>query len=404
MYDVLSPLRVVELASFVAGPSCGLHLLRFGAEVIRIDPLPGGPDRERWPIDAAGASLYWEGLNKGKKSVVVDLDRPEGRDLAKALVTADGEGGGLFVTNHPPRGTFAHEALAASRRDLVTCRVMGWADGRPAVDYTVNCAVGVPDMTGEPGGAPVNHVLPAWDLLAGAHAAFALVALERRRRRTGDGGEVRIPLGETAMATLADLGQVADTALTGRDRARYGNHLYGAFGRDFETADGRRVMVVALTPRQWGALVGALDLASDVAALAVELGADFSREGVRFEHRDRLAALIGSRIRGMTHGEAKASFERSGVLWGPYRSLGEAMAEEPGFAREGPLFSMLRHPSGVAYPTPGPAFGIPGLRRSAPTRAPRFGEHTGEVLAAVLGLTDLEIGRLHDRGTVHLAV
>ena len=182
-YALLDGMRVVEASAFVAGPTCGLYLLQMGAEVIRVDPIGGGPDFRRWPLSpTTGASLYWEGLNKGKKSVAIDLGRPEGRELAQRLAAAPGEGRGLFVTNYPVAGFLAHERLARLRSDLISLRVMGWADGRPAVDYTVNAAVGVPYMTGpEQTEAPINHVLPAWDLLTGAYAAFALVAAESRR-------------------------------------------------------------------------------------------------------------------------------------------------------------------------------------------------------------------------------
>ena len=104
MYDLLHDLTVVEGASFIAGPSCALHLAQMGARVIRFDMIGGGPDYYRWPHNARGDSLYWEGLNKGKLSVALDLRRPEGRELAVALVTAPGEGRGLFVTNFPADG------------------------------------------------------------------------------------------------------------------------------------------------------------------------------------------------------------------------------------------------------------------------------------------------------------
>lgn len=404
MYAILKGMRVVEAASFVAGPSCGLHLLQLGAEVIRIDPLEGGPDAHRWPIAPNGASLYWEGLNKGKKSVALNLKTPEGRELAQALITAPGDEGGLFVTNQPAEGLFSHAALSRRRPDLVTVRVMGWADGRAAVDYTVNCAVGVPDQTGPVDGGPVNHVLPAWDLITGAYAAFALVSAERQRCRTGAGVEIQAPLGEMAMATLGHLGQVAEVALSGHDRERVGNVLYGAFGRDFETADGRRVMAVALTPRQWTALVGALGLDAPVAALEQEAGVSFAAdEGARYRWHARLDALVAPAIRALTFAELSARFEAAGVLFGPYRTLARAMAEDPGFRPAGGLFETVTHPGGGSYPTPGPAARIPGAARGAVPRAPRLGEHTAEVLSGLLGLSAREIDRLNLHGVAGAA-
>src|ERR1019366_6116551 len=133
----------------------------------RIDQIGGGPDFRRWPLSADGAaSLYWEGLNKSKKSVAVDLSRTEGRDLAARIATAPGEDAGLFVTNYPVDGFLSYERLSKMRSDLICVRVMGWPDGRPAVDYTVNAAVGVPAMTGPADDdRPVNHILPPWGLV-----------------------------------------------------------------------------------------------------------------------------------------------------------------------------------------------------------------------------------------------
>jgi len=241
MYDLLCGLRVVEGASFIAGPSCGLHLAQMGAEVIRFDNIGGGPDFGRWPRAENGASLYWEGLNKGKKSVAVNLASPEGRELAVAIATAPGDAAGLFLTNYPAKGFLSYEALRARRDDIICVRVMGWADGAPALDYTVNAASGLPYMTGPAGhdasvgaaksdarsatgeakaAAPVNHVLPAWDLLGGAYAAFAILAAAHRRRLTGEGGEIRVPLSDLVASSLSHIGAVAEVITQGQDRPR----------------------------------------------------------------------------------------------------------------------------------------------------------------------------------------
>jgi 2-methylfumaryl-CoA isomerase len=277
---------------------------------------------------------------------------------------------------------------------------MGWPDGRPAVDYTVNCAVGIPQMTGPASyQAPVNHVLPAWDLLAGAYAAFALVAAERARRATGEGREIRIPLSDLAIASLGHLGQIGEVVTTGRDRPRMGNDLYGAFGRDFLTADGRRLMVVAITPRQWSALVAVLGLGERVAGLEADLGVSFARdEGARFEHRDRLAPLVETAMSERAFTELTADFEAQGVTWGPYQSLKQAVDADPYFTTANPILAEVDHPSGWRYLTPGPAATLPASERRAPVPAPPLGRDTDQVLAEVLGLTDHEIAGLHDRG------
>ncbi|MFI4933372.1 MAG: CoA transferase [Caulobacterales bacterium] len=401
MYDLLKGLRVVEAAAFIAGPSCGLYLAQFGAEVIRIDTIGGGPDFRRWPLSPAGDSLYWEGLNKAKKSVMIDLSRPEGRELAVRLAAAPGENAGLFVTNFPVEGFLSYERLRAARDDIISVRVMGWADGRPAVDYTVNAAVGVPSMTGfadDP--RPVNQVLPAWDLITGAYAAFALVSAERARRQGEGGREVRIPLSDIAAATLANLGQLAEVRSASADRPRQGNDLFGAFGRDFVTADKQRLMIAAITPRQWRGLLKTLDLSAAVAALEAKLGVSFAAdEGMRYQHRQRLFPLFEAAFVVRSSADLAPAFEAEGVCWSTYRTLHQASHDAALFDAN-PIFGLAAHPSGLAYPAPGAAATLAGEARRPVTPAPHLGADTDEVLADVLGLSASEIGALHDAGVV----
>jgi len=402
MYDLLAGLRVIEGSAFIAGPSCGLHLAQMGAEVIRFDSIGGGPDYHRWPLaPGSDASLYWEGLNKGKKSIAIDLASPEGRELAVAIATAPGENAGLFLTNYPVKGFLSHEALKARRDDIITIRVMGWADGSPGVDYTINAAIGVPMMTGPADDQrPVNHVLPAWDLLGGAYAAFAMTSALLRRRASGEGAEIRVPLSDLAATSLSHIGQVAEV-LTGGDRSRLGNDLFGAFGRDFLCADGARLIVVAITPRQWAGLVEALDLALPVAALEAELGVAFKRdEGARFTHRQRLFPLFEAAFARRTIADLQPLFDTGGVTWGRYQGLHEAVTSDARLFTENPQFQTIAHPSGLSYPAAGTAATLAGEARGAVVAAPRLGQHTDEVLANVLGLDSGAIARLHDKGLV----
>ncbi len=395
MYDLLKDLVVVEGASFVAGPTCALYLAQLGAEVIRFDQIGGGPDYNRWPLSDSGASFYWEGLNKAKKSVAIDLARPEGRELAQRLAASTG----LFVTNYPVDGFLSYERLKALREDLILMRIMGWADGRPAVDYTVNAAVGLPFMTGpEDAAGPVNHVLPAWDLLTGAFAAFSLLAAERARRADGKGREVRLPLSDIAMASVGNLGQIAEVLIGGHDRPRIGNALYGAFGRDFAARGGERLMVVAITARQWRNLIEVLGLADAVAALEAELGVAFAAdEGLRFTWRDRLNPLFETAFASRSLSELGPLLDGAGVTYGAYQSLKAAVDGDARFAAS---LTEIDHPSGHRYPTPDFAAGVSGEIRTPPRAAPRLGQHTDEVLSQRLGLASAEIARLHDQGLV----
>ena len=274
-------MQVVECASYVAGPTGGLTLAQLGAEVVRIDPLGGGHDYRRWPLAPNGESYYWSSLNKGKRSVAVDLRSPEGQELVVALITAPGSDRGLLIDNVVGRPWLAHDALEAKRPDLIHLRVQGHPDGRPAVDYTVNAGVGVPQITGPEAAvgatAPVNHVLPAWDLITGLSVAAGLLAALHDRERTGHGAFIELALSDVALAGVSNLGWLSEAELRGGDRPRHGNHLYGSFASDFACRDGQRVMVVALTEGQWKALQTATGTTKVFEALETALGADLQR-------------------------------------------------------------------------------------------------------------------------------
>jgi len=396
-------LRVIEASSFIAAPSCGLHLSQLGAEILRVDQIRGGLDYRRWPLAPSGASLYWEGLNKGKKSVGLNLRSREGRDLLCSLATTPGANAGILLTNYPSDSFLSYAALKKLREDIIVLRIIGRSDGTSAVDYTVNSVYGIPYMTGPAslGDAPVNHVLPAWDLLTGAYAAYCLLAALHHRNRHGIGQEIRVSLEDVAIASLGNIGSIADSTLNGADRARNGNDLYGAFGRDFETTDRRRVMVVAITEKQWSALLGALGVNDAVHQLEEELDVSFGvDEGLRYTHRDRLYPIVEKAIKARAYADVAKNFNEAGVCWGPYRTLSESISAEPALSEANPMLSLVTHRSGQRYLTPGAAATFDGLERRAPGSAPDLGEHTSEVLSGLLRLSGEEIAALRDRGVI----
>ena len=188
MTGPLSGLTVVEVSSFVAAPLCGMTLGQLGAQVIRIDPIGGASDVQRWPLAANGTSIYWTGLNKGKRSITIDLRSPEGQELVQRLIA---EGDGVVVTNTAGLSWLSHEQLAARRADVIHVQLLGRGDGSTGVDYTVNAGIGFPLVTGPAEHAgPINHVLPAWDVCCGLYAALAVVTAVRRQSLAWWGGAV----------------------------------------------------------------------------------------------------------------------------------------------------------------------------------------------------------------------
>ncbi len=396
--NLLEGLRVVEAAAFVAAPLGGMTLAQMGAEVIRIDALNGGLDHRRWPVSEDGTSLFWTGLNKGKRSVTLDLASPEGRELAMALITAPGEDAGMLLTNFPPRGWLDHDALRKRREDLVQLTVQGDRHGGAAVDYTINPRIGLPYLTGS-GDADtvVNHVLPAWDLITGQMAAVGLLAAERHRRRRGVGQHVKLALEDVALAVVGHLGFLAEAQL-GQERGRYGNHLFGAFGHDFATADGVRVMVVGLTGKQWRVLCDALSMGEEMAAVERRLGLDLAREGDRFRAREDIREAVARWTGARPFAEVAAVFDRHGVCWGKYQTMRQLVREDEACSLANPLFGEIDQPGVGRVIAPGLPLDFSAVPRRPVRPAPRLGADTEEVLSEVLGLDAAAYGRLHDRG------
>ena len=405
MYNLLGDLSIIEVSSFVASPTAGLYCAQMGAEVIRVDHKAGGLDYNRYMLTAEGRSLSWENLNRAKKSVALDLQSPEGRELCAELAATTGQ----LITNLPEASFLAHAAIAAKRADMISLRIMGWHDGRQAMDFTVNAAAGYPLMCGpedwDPATAPpVNQVLPAWDFITGAYSAFAMLAALHHRGRTGEGSEVRVPLGDVAIGTLANSGTMAEMLYRGSDRERLGNAIWGAFGRDFRSRDGARFMVAALTPKQWSGLVKAFGVGEGMAALEAELGVRFADgDTPRFQHRARLFALFQQAADGLDYETLAARMAAEGCTFERYRTAHEA-ANDPVLVADNPLFGPSpANPSGFAYPATRSFANLPGRDVGDPRPAPFLGEHSEEVLAERLGLSSGAIGKLVDAGTVALS-
>lgn len=401
MTPVLEGLRIVEGSAFVAAPLGGMTLAQLGADVIRFDAIGGGLDFNRWPVTAEGVSLFWTGLNKAKRSIQVDLRNPEGREVIINLITAPGDEAGIFLSNFPESGWLSDAGLRAHRQDLIYMNIIGNPDESTAVDYTVNPSSGFAMATGPTGSnMPTNHVLPAWDTATGLTTALGLLAAERYRARTGLGQLVKISLTDVAFAMVANLGYLAQAQLLREDREPVGNDLYGAFGRDFPTRDGRRVMVVAISYRQWTSLADATQISEHLPAIEKALGVDLSQEGDRYAARDAIAAFIAPFIARHDLADLREIFDRHGVCWGPYQTFKQLFLEDPRCSVDNPMFAMLDQPGVGRVLAPRSPLDFREIERTAPKAAPKLGQHTDEILLEVLGLSSHEVGLLHDKGIV----
>jgi 2-methylfumaryl-CoA isomerase len=375
--NVLTGLRVLELGAFVAAPIAGATLASMGADVVRVEQLGGGIDAKRWPLHA-GESLYRAGLDRGKRSVAVDLRADAGRALVQELIY----GCGIFVTNLPEQPWLQYEGLREGRRDLLMVRISGATGGRTAVDYTVNAATGFPFITGpEDAVGPVNHALPVWDVTTGMLTVSAILAAELHRRATGEGQLIELALADAAVAVAGHLGYLDEARLVAEPRPRLGNFIYGTFGKDFETRDGRYVIVCAMTPRQWRSLCTATGLEDKFAALEQEFGVDFSAEDARYEHRHRIAELLAVWFGQRTLDEVASTLNDAGALWDRYQTFKELVASGD---------SEDRYASPVAFGA---------FERQTTRAAPRIGTDTHEVLRE-FGVSQSRLSELRDEGVI----
>jgi 2-methylfumaryl-CoA isomerase len=390
----LSGVHVVEVSSFVAAPLCGMTLTQLGADVVRVDPIGGAADYHRWPVTNDGVSIYWAGLNKGKRSLAVDFRSVEAQDLVQRLIVDSG----VLLTNAAGRDWLSYDSLSRLRPDLIHLEVLGRADGTAAVDYTVNAATGFPLITG-PGDlrAPVNTPMPAWDVACGLYAALAITAAVRQRDLSGKGACISLPLENVALAIAGNLGFLSEAQINGTERPRIGNAIFGTYGSNFTSSDGAEFMVVALTSRHFRDLATVTGTRSAVDAIEQALGTDFTDEGERYRHRDALTGLFAVWFREHTGDEIDAALSQTSVLYARYRSFVELARDEK--LADNPLFHLLRQPRIGEYLAPGLPMSFHGEQLPVEP-APAVGDDTAALLAERLGLSTQDISRLIEEGIV----
>ena len=284
-------------------------------------------------------------------------------------------------------------------RGLIMITVLGDRAGGPAVDYTVNPSIGFPMVTGPEGSDPICHVLPAWDCITGQMAALSLLAAERHRRLTGEGQIVELALKDVALAMLGNLGIIGEVTINQYDRPKFGNALYGAYAQDFLCADGKRVMVAAITPRQWEGLAAATGLKAEFEQLSQKLGLNLGLEGDRFKARAGITEILKPWFAARRVDDFARLLNESGITWSVFRSFAEVIAEDPDCSTANPMFSVLEQPGIGSYLVPGSPLSFSAYDREPPTRAPQLGEHTDAILHEI-GYSDSEIGALHDARVV----
>lgn len=393
----LAGVRVIEFASYVAVPMAGMTLAQLGARVMKVEPIGGGADRDRMPIAASGASVYWTSLNKAKSVVRIDLTQVEGVRLASQLIVGE-PGPTVVLTNGRLPRELGYEELAARRPDLVYVSLTGRRDASTAVDYTVQASTGLPYLGGTGPGESALNALPAWDVIASGHIATAVVAALLHRSVTGQGTSVSIALEDVALATLGNLGHLVEAQLGLPPRPQLGNHVFGLLAHDFDTVDGQKVMLVILTQRHWRELKKLVGLEAVFAALEEQLGVDFDEAADRYAHRETLVVLIATWFGARNWSEVNRALAKSHLVWSDYRELADLVAGPHAVLTTNPLFEPVEQEGIGSVRVPGPPMVWNGNRLSAGVAMTY--PCTAETLGEELGLTKVEVDELARLGVI----
>jgi crotonobetainyl-CoA:carnitine CoA-transferase CaiB-like acyl-CoA transferase len=370
-------------------------LADMGAEVIKVEEPGKGDDTRAWPAFAGGESTYFMSVNRGKKSLTLDLKAAAGKTvLHKLLAGAD-----VLLENFRPgtlgRLGFGWEAVHTLNPRLVYCSISGFGESgpeasRPGYDLIVQGESGVMDLTGFPDGPPVKVGNSIADLASGTMAAHGVVLALLARERTGVGQRVEISMLEVMAALLTYQGQAYLT--TGANPRRRGNQHPSIVPYEvFEAADAYLTVGVANNSLwvRFCQAIGHPELATDPR---------FDTEAKRVEHRAELVPLLGAIFRTAPAGEWLGRLERAGVPAGKIKSVGEALDSEHLRAR-GAIVTVA-HPTAGPLRMVGPPIRLHGTPAEAAAPPPLLGEHTDEVLTKLLGYSSEAVAALRASGVV----
>jgi 2-methylfumaryl-CoA isomerase len=242
-------------------------------------------------------------------------------------------------------------------------------------------------------------VLPAWDIATAYAAAMAILAAERHRRLTGKGQRIVLPLQDMALAAVSATGYIGEAVVNKVDRPRFGNEIFGTFGRDFRTRDGKYVMVCIFSDRHLDALAKAGGFTDAFARIEKEKGVDLKLEADRWNARAELIAVIEPWVASQSAADVAASLQKAGALWAPYQTFRELSADKDAVL-DNPMFTVLDQPGIGSYPVAASPVQFAAVPREKPAPAPTLGQHTDEILSGILGLSSGEIAKLHDEKIV----
>ncbi|HTS84172.1 MAG TPA: CoA transferase [Usitatibacter sp.] len=398
MKGPLEGIKVVELAQIMAGPTCGMLLADMGADVIKVEKLPGGDDTRAYAEPAInGESAPFMILNRNKRGIAVNLKKPGGLEVVKKLLA-----GADVVTENYRKGTLeklglGYDVLERLNPRLVYCAVSGYGRTGPyadkgGFDLIAQGFAGIMSITGEPGGPPVKSGTSIADINAGILAALGIVSALVARSTTGRGQVVETSLMEAAIQQT--YWHASIFFATGVNPGPTGSaHLLTAPYQAFPTRDGW-INVGGANQANWERVVkviGAPELAAD---------ARFATNVDRMKNLVALVPLIGDRLRMKTSAEWLAAFDAEGVPAGPVNRIGDMLSDPQVLARD--MVIEVDHPKAGRVKALGNPIKFSATPGEAKRAAPLLGEHTREVLES-LGYSAAQIAKLHEDGAVLVA-
>jgi crotonobetainyl-CoA:carnitine CoA-transferase CaiB-like acyl-CoA transferase len=393
--EPLAGIRVLDLTRVLAGPFCTMTLADMGAEVIKVEEPGKGDDTRRWPPFVGGEATYFMAVNRGKKSVTLNLKKPEGLDVLRALVRKSD----VVVENFRPgtmdRLGLGWKALSRLNPRLIYCSISGFGESGPEAhragyDLIVQGESGIMDLTGFSDGPPVKVGNSIADLVAGMSAAHGIVLALLARTRTRRGQKVEIGMLDV-MASLLTY-QAGIYLHTGGRPARKGNQHPSIVPYEvFKAADAYLTLGVANNSlwRQACAALERPELADDPR---------FDTEARRVTNRADLVPLLNEILGGRSADEWIKRLEAAGIPAGRIKTVAEVCESEHLRARG--MIVSLPHPTAGTVRV----MGVPIRLHATPGRAsippPRLGEHTGPVLRKVIGMAPAAVKRLQQAGVV----
>ena len=391
----LQGIRVLDFTRVLAGPAASLALADLGAEVIKIGPPESGDETRTFPPFRDGESHYFLSVNRGKKSIVLDLKNKAGVALARDLAAKCD----IIVENYRPgvmdRFGLGYETLAAINPGLIYCSISGFGHSgplkdRPSFDIVLQALSGALSVNGEPGQRPTKLGIPLGDLVGGINGPIAILAALHERNATGRGRQIDISLLDGMIGLLGYIAQLA--FFTGEDPKPQGSQHpnlvpYGIF----PASDGS-IIIACLTNSFWGRICEALGQPG------WEADARFDSIQKRRDSRELVNAMISDITQQRTVDELVELFTRYQVPHAPILGIHDALAQPQAVARE--MVVEVDHQTMGRIPIVNRSIKFPGAQQPAPAAPPVMGQHTDEILTGILGLTPDQIEELRASKTV----